>query len=74
LIDIARANLGRALIIAAIVGTALVLINHGDHITKEPVCDAFFAKCALCYFVPFAVSMVSAVLAARAARARSRKQ
>lgn len=62
------------MIIAAVVGTVLILINHGDHLAKEPVCDAFFAKCALCYFVPFAVSMVSAVLAARATRGRSRKQ
>jgi hypothetical protein len=60
-----RANLGRALLIAGIVGTILVLINHGDHLDREPVCDHFFAKCALSYVVPFAVSLASALLAAR---------
>lgn len=62
--ELIRRNLGRALLIAAIVGTALVAINHGDHLLQEPVCDHFFLKCALCYAVPFLVSMVSAVLAA----------
>lgn len=71
---VVRSNLPRALIIAAVVGTVLVLVNHGDHIEQEPVCDGFFTKCALCYFAPFSVSMVSAVLAARAVRGRSRKQ
>lgn len=60
-----RDNLGRAAIIAFTVGTVLVLINHGDHIEKEPICDYFFLKCGLCYFVPFSVSMVSGILAAR---------
>ena len=60
-----RANLPRALLISVIVGTVLVLINHGDHLHREPVCDAFVAKCGLSYLVPFLVSLGSAVLAAR---------
>ena len=64
--DLIRVNLGRALLVAAMVGTVLVLINHGDHLDKEPVCQHFFAKCALSYVVPFAVSLFSAVVAARA--------
>jgi hypothetical protein len=62
-------NLRRSLAIAAVVGTILVLINHGDHITMDltlaPVCEHFYAKCGLSYLVPFLVSMVSGVLAAR---------
>lgn len=58
-------NLGRALLISAVVGTLLVLINHGDHLLDEPVCRGFFFKLALSYLVPFAVSMLSAALAAR---------
>ena len=66
LFDLIRLNLARALLVAAIVGTVLVLINHGDHLDNEPVCAHFFAKCALSYAVPFGVSIFSAVLAARA--------
>ncbi len=58
-------NLRRAIVIAVVVGTVLVLINHGDHLEKEPVCRHFFLKLSLCYFVPFMVSMVSGVLSAR---------
>lgn len=60
-----RANVGRAVLMALIVGTVLVLINHGDHIHEEPVCDHFYAKCGLSYLVPFLVSLVSAMLADR---------
>lgn len=51
---------------AAVVGTVLVLINHGDHLEHEPVCDGFYLKCGLSYAVPFTVSIVSAMLAGRA--------
>lgn len=60
-----RKSLLRSLAIALLVGTALVLINHGDHLLQEPVCSNFYLKCAMCYVVPFMVSMVSAVLAIR---------
>ncbi len=58
-------NLRRSIVIALVVGTVLVLINHGDHIEKEPVCEHFYLKLGLCYFVPFLVSMVSGVMSAR---------
>lgn len=60
--SVVHRNLRRALAIALFVGTVLVLVNHGDHIEKEPVCDFFFLKAGLCYFVPFAVSMVSVLM------------
>lgn len=62
--NVAHSNLRRALTIALIVGTTLLLINHGDHIEQEPICEFFFVKAGLCYFVPFAVSMVSVLLSA----------
>lgn len=66
-----RSNLRRALIISGIVGTVLILINHGDHLASEPVCSSFYLKCGLCYLVPFTVSIVSAMLAARHIRPRA---
>ena len=65
LFAIVKANLRRALIIAAVVGTGLLLINHGDHLMCEPVCSHFYLKTCGTYAVPFMVSMVSAVMAAR---------
>ena len=62
------ANLRRAVLMSIVVGTILVLINHGDHIHQEPVCDHFFVKGFLSYLVPFVVSIVSAMLAARTRR------
>lgn len=59
------ANLTRAIVIAVVVGSILLLINHGDHLEHEPVCDRFFVKAGLSYLVPFLVSIFSAVLAAR---------
>lgn len=61
---VVHGNLRRALAIALFVGTVLVLVNHGDHIEQEPVCEFFFLKAGLCYFVPFAVSMVSVLMSA----------
>lgn len=55
----------RAAIIAVIVGTTLVMVNHGDHILDEPVCPYFGLKAALTYLTPFLVSLVSSTLAAR---------
>ncbi len=62
---IVRANLRRAIIIALVVGTALLLINHGDHLGDEPVCSHFYLKACGMYAVPFLVSIVSAIFAAR---------
>jgi hypothetical protein len=64
-----RGNLSRALAIALVVGTALLLINHGDHLEREPICSSFYLKCTMCYVVPFLVSMISAVLASKPRRA-----
>ncbi len=66
-----RENLGRALLIAVVVGTVLLMINHGDHIEKEPICTDFWTKCGLTYLVPFLVSMVSVALAFRQNRKRN---
>ncbi len=63
--EIVRANLQRAFVIALVVGTALLLINHGDHLADEPVCSHFYLKACGMYVVPFSVSIVSAILAAR---------
>ncbi len=60
-----RENLFRAVIISMIVGSVLLLINHGDHITQEPICKDFWTKCGLTYLVPFIVSMVSVGLVYR---------
>jgi len=59
------AQLPRAIITSLVVGTALVLINYGDHLTREPICPHFWLKCGLCYAVPLCVSLVSAALATR---------
>lgn len=57
----------RAIWIALVVGTLLLLINHGDHLLREPVCPHFFLKAALTYLTPLMVSLVSSELAARRA-------
>ena len=62
-----------AVMIAAVVGTALIMINHGDHIEKEPACTNFWAKASLCYLVPFLVSMASVWLAVRGRQRRRRR-
>ncbi|RMH42250.1 MAG: hypothetical protein D6689_08755 [Deltaproteobacteria bacterium] len=64
-LHVLRANLQRAVIISLVVGTALLLINHGDHLALEPICPHFYAKAVCTYVVPFGVSMVSALFAAR---------
>jgi len=62
---VVRAHLKRAAVISSVVGTALLLINHGDHLAAEPVCEHFYWKAGGMYAVPFAVSLISAVLASR---------
>lgn len=58
-----RRHVVRALLIALVVGTMLVLINHGDHLADEPVCAHFFLKVGLSYLIPAIVSLVSSRLA-----------
>jgi hypothetical protein len=60
-----RGAVVRAIWIALGVGTLLLLINHGDHLLREPVCPHFFLKVALTYLTPLMVSLVSSSLAAR---------
>lgn len=60
--------LTRALGLALIVGTVLVLINHSDHLAREPICAGFFWKLGLSYAVPFTVSLISTLLAQGDAR------
>ncbi|MEP4770823.1 MAG: nitrate/nitrite transporter NrtS [Roseibium sp.] len=54
--------LRRATIIAAIVGTLLGLINHGDKMLDGTLDGTGLFKIVLTYFVPFSVSLVSSVL------------
>lgn len=60
-----RSAVVRATWIALVVGTLLLLINHGDHLLREPLCPHFFLKAALTYLTPLMVSLVSSELAAR---------
>ena len=58
-----RTHLRRAVVISLFVGSILVLINHGDHLEREPLCMHFELKALLSYVVPFIVSLVSSALA-----------
>lgn len=61
---VGRRALRRALIVAAIVGPILALINHGDAIVSGTVDFSGFCRIALTFLVPFCVSCVSSALAA----------
>ncbi|HME53148.1 MAG TPA: nitrate/nitrite transporter NrtS [Candidatus Lokiarchaeia archaeon] len=52
----------RALISAAIVGTILTIINHGDAILHGQVDSAIMFQIGLTVLVPYVVSTVSSVL------------
>lgn len=60
-----RTPLGRAVTIGLVVGSVLVLVNHGDHLAAEPCCRLVYLKVALSYLTPFVVSLASSRLAAR---------
>ncbi len=60
-----RRATSRAAMIALVVGTVLVLINHGDHIAMEPICPHFYLKATLSYLTPFLVSLFTTILAMR---------
>ncbi|MFT5116834.1 MAG: hypothetical protein ACI9NY_000357 [Kiritimatiellia bacterium] len=53
----------RALKVAAIVGSLLCLINHGDVLMEGQVNASLWLKLLLTYTVPYAVSLYSAVQA-----------
>ena len=57
----------RSLRVAVLVGTILVLINHGDRIVSGAATPSDWLKMGLTYLVPYAVSTwasVSAILGA----------
>ncbi len=66
-----RGHIVRAAVIAVVVGSTLVLINHGDHLADEPTCPHFYLKVALSYVTPAIVSVVTARLATRGTDRRS---
>lgn len=53
----------RALVMAAIVGTILVFINHGMCIVNGKFGGMCLFQSALTFFVPYAVSTISSVMA-----------
>ena len=55
----------RALVMSAIVGTVLMVINHGDCMLKGHFSSNCVIKSALTFFVPYAVSTISSVQAIR---------
>lgn len=60
----------QALIIAAIVGTILVLLNHGPALMSGNVTRGRIAQIVLTILVPYCVSTVSSVGAMRAQRGK----
>ena len=57
--------LRRAIRVALIIGTILLVINHGDELLSGHVTAVVVAKIALTYLVPFSVSTYSALAANR---------
>lgn len=55
----------RALVLSAIVGTVLVVINHGNCIVKGHFGSTCCVQSGLTLLVPYCVSTVSSVLAYR---------
>lgn len=61
----------RALRVAAVVGTLLLAINHGDRLVAGEFGGREVLKIALTYLVPYAVATYAAVGAIRADQRRS---
>lgn len=53
----------RSLLIAVIVGSILILINHGSGLLRGDMDTTCLAKCGLTMIVPYCVSTVSCVWA-----------
>lgn len=53
----------RAAVISVIVGSILVLINHGDNILDASITSKMLIQILLTYMVPYAVSTYSSVIA-----------
>ena len=64
-IAIERAVLGRALKVAAVVGTILAIINHGEAIASGQATFKHWIQIGLTYLVPYCVSTFAAVQAIR---------
>mgnify|MGYP001800837604 CR=1 FL=1 len=60
-----RSVVQRAAKIALIVGVVIALINHGDRFMTGTMDTKAWAKCALTFLVPYAVSTYSSVMAVR---------
>jgi len=60
-----RPMLRRSGRIALVVGTLLVLINHGDHLLRGQLTVVIGLKILLTYTVPFAVATWSALVNSR---------
>jgi hypothetical protein len=58
----------RALAFAVVVGSVLILINHGDAILAGDVGPGRWLKMGLTVLVPYLVSTLSSVMAMHAAR------
>ena len=62
----------RALAFAVVVGSVLILINHGDAILTGDVGPGRWLKMGLTVMVPYVVSTLSSVMAMQGARGSSR--
>lgn len=60
-----RAIVTRGLWFAAIVGSILIAINHGDAILQGDVSTARMARMGLTVLVPYCVSVISSISAIR---------
>ena len=56
----------RSLIMSGVVGFVLMMINHGMCIYMNKFTPSCFWQCVVTFFVPYAVSTISSVLAAAA--------
>ncbi|OPX54999.1 hypothetical protein SAMN02745127_02882 [Oceanospirillum multiglobuliferum] len=58
-----KAILKRSIKVMAIVGTSLMLINHGDRLISNTLETEHIFKIVLTYLVPFSVATYSSVVA-----------
>jgi hypothetical protein len=65
-----RPMLRRSLTIAAVVGSVLALVNHGDTVWRGEWTRTMGLKIALTYCVPFAVATASALVNSRVPAAK----
>jgi hypothetical protein len=72
-IAVRREHLRQTLTIAAIVGTILAVINHGDVILGGDATGTTWLKVVLTYSVPFIVANLGLLAGKRAERARERR-